>query len=241
MRYFSALMLTLAAIAPRKNRYRKKARYSYGHQRRRISANLSRCRCAKMCRLCRIPATRISTAAMMSRTNGRRISSGRDWLNTTPNDTLANKCVTRLSTGFPKCPIVLVYCCCGRPKIGGLDYLYAISGAKIGLSINGDNNVRLYHSNRLDAISFRRRVLSSQKKFPDTDLLFKDSCTCGISKLPKNFLNWRIGILKHEDERKKIADAGMKWTHEQFNGVKIAGYILDLIENGSYKAPWTTG
>ena len=40
--------------------------------------------------------------------------------------------------------------------------------------------------------------------------------------------------------RKKIADAGMKWTHEQFNGVKIAGYILDLVEKGAYKAPWNS-
>ena len=44
--------------------------------------------------------------------------------------------------------------------------------------------------------------------------------------------------LEHEDERKKIADAGMKWTHEQYNSVKIAGYILDLIEKGTYNAPW---
>jgi hypothetical protein len=30
----------------------------------------------------------------------------------------------------------------------------------------------------------------------------------------------------------------MKWTHEQFNSVKIAGYILDLIEKGKYSAVW---
>jgi hypothetical protein len=31
----------------------------------------------------------------------------------------------------------------------------------------------------------------------------------------------------------------MNWVHEQFNGVKIAGYILDVIEKGTYNAPWT--
>ena len=30
----------------------------------------------------------------------------------------------------------------------------------------------------------------------------------------------------------------MKWTHEQFNSTKIAGYILDLIEKGNSSAEW---
>jgi hypothetical protein len=33
----------------------------------------------------------------------------------------------------------------------------------------------------------------------------------------------------------------MQWVHEQFNCVKIAGYILDLAEKGSYSACWTAG
>jgi hypothetical protein len=35
------------------------------------------------------------------------------------------------------------------------------------------------------------------------------------------------------------AQAGMKHAHKEFNCEKIAGYMLDCVEKGSYKAPWT--
>ena len=53
-----------------------------------------------------------------------------------------------------------------------------------------------------------------------------------------SFLGWQTGI-SITKTKEKIADEGMKWAHEQFNCVKIAGYFLDLIEKGSYDAPWT--
>jgi spore maturation protein CgeB len=153
-----------------------------------------------------------------------------------PGEQLRYEIVNQIS----KMPNCVVYGCCDKPKIGGMDYLYAISGAKIGLSINGDNNVRLYHSNRLTHyLSCGTFVLA--KKVPDSDLLFKDKQHLRYFETAEEFFELAAWFLKHEDERKKIADAGMKWTHEQFNGVKIAGYILDLIENGAYKAPWVTG
>ncbi len=44
-----------------------------------------------------------------------------------------------------------------------------------------------------------------------------------------------------EHERRKIADAGMNWIHQEYNCVNIAGYILELVEKGRYSAPWTDG
>jgi hypothetical protein len=130
-----------------------------------------------------------------------------------------------------------VYGCCGKPNIGGIDYLYAISGAKIGLSINGDNNIRLYHSDRLTHyLSCGTFVLA--KRVPDTDLLFKDGLHLRYFDTADEFIELAKWYLEHETERKKIADAGMSWTHEQYNCVKIAGFILDLVEKGKYLAPW---
>lgn len=40
------------------------------------------------------------------------------------------------------------------------------------------------------------------------------------------------------ENKKKIADASMNWAHKQFNSSKIAEYILELIETGTYSAPW---
>jgi spore maturation protein CgeB len=53
-----------------------------------------------------------------------------------------------------------------------------------------------------------------------------------------DLVNW---YLNHEDERIKIADAGMNYAHAEFNCEKIAKYTMDIIEKGSYIAPWTDG
>ena len=153
-----------------------------------------------------------------------------------PGESMRYEMVSKIAR-MPNC---CVYGCCGRPQIGGLDFLYAISGAKIGLSINADNNIRLYHSDRItNYLSCGTFVLA--KRVPDTDLLFKDKQHLRYFDTAEEFFELADWYLKHEDERKKIADAGMKWTHEQFNCVKISGYILDLIEKGTYKAPWFPG
>jgi len=44
--------------------------------------------------------------------------------------------------------------------------------------------------------------------------------------------------LEHEDERKRIANEGMNYAHQQYNCVKMTGYILSLIEKGTYDTPW---
>lgn len=151
-----------------------------------------------------------------------------------PGEDLRYELVSRLAW-MTNCA---VYGCCGRPNIGGMDYLYAISGARIGLSINGDNNVRLYHSDRLTHyLSCGTFVLA--KRVPDSDLLFKDGLHLRYFDTADEFFELAKWYIEHEAERKKIADAGMKWTHEQYNPVKMAGYILDLIEKGAYSASWT--
>lgn len=66
-----------------------------------------------------------------------------------------------------------LYGCLGRPKVEGMNYLYAISGARIGLSINAANNVKFAHSSRLiHYLACGTFVLA--KRVPDSDLLFKD-------------------------------------------------------------------
>jgi glycosyltransferase involved in cell wall biosynthesis len=150
-----------------------------------------------------------------------------------PGERMRYEIISRMA----KMPNCVVYGCCGKSGIGGIDYLFAISGAKIGLSINADNNIRLYHSDRLTHyLACGTCVLA--KKVPDSDLLFKDKLHLRYFETAEEFFELADWFLKHEDERKRIADAGMKWMHEQFNCVKITGYILDLIEKGDYNAPW---
>ena len=130
-----------------------------------------------------------------------------------------------------------IYACMGQPKIGGMDVLYAMSGVRIGLSASASEPVRLYDSDRLiRLLSCGTFVLA--RRFPDSDLLFKDGIHIKYFDSVEEFFDLADWYLSHETERKKIADAGMKRAHEQFNSTKIAGYFLELIEKGSYSAPW---
>ena len=130
-----------------------------------------------------------------------------------------------------------VYGCFGKPQIGGTDYLYSISGARIGVSINAVNSIRLYHSDRFTHYQACGTFVLA-KRVPDTDLLCEDGLHLKYFDTAEEFFDLANWYLSHEDERKKIADAGMQHVHEQFNSVKIAGYILELVEKGSCSAPW---
>lgn len=130
-----------------------------------------------------------------------------------------------------------LYGCFGRPKVGGINYLYAISGAHIGVNVNAVNSVRLYHSDRLTHyLACGTFVLA--KRVPDTDLLFKDGLHLKYFDTIDEFFDLAGWYLNHEQERKKIADAGMERAHSEFNCEKIAQYMLDLVETSTYKAPW---
>lgn len=130
-----------------------------------------------------------------------------------------------------------IYGCIGYPKIGGQNYLYAISGAKIGVNVNAVNTIKLYHSDRLTHyLACGTFVLA--KRVPDTDLLFKDGIHIKYFDSAEEFFELADWYLSHEPERKKIADAGMQHIHAEFNSTKIAGYILELIEKGNYRSPW---
>ena len=134
-------------------------------------------------------------------------------------------------------PNVRLYGCFRRPLVEGMDLFYAISGAKIGLSINIANDVHLYHSDRLtNYLSCGTFVLA--KRIPDSDLLFEDRVHLKYFDTVDEFFELADWYLKHEQEREKIARAGMERAHSEFNCERIAQLMLDLIEKGTYQAPW---
>ncbi|MCE5340397.1 MAG: glycosyltransferase [Planctomycetaceae bacterium] len=152
-----------------------------------------------------------------------------------PTDPTRHQLVSKLAE-MKNCTF---YGCLGRPKIDGFNYFYAISGAKIALSVNAVNDVRMCHSDRpTHYLACGTFVLA--KRVPDSDLLFKDGVHIKYFDTTDEFFELADWYLKHEDQRLKIADAGMARVHSEFNGTKIAQYMLDTIEKGSYKSPWTT-
>jgi hypothetical protein len=134
-------------------------------------------------------------------------------------------------------PNVKIYGCMGQPKVEGLNYLYAISSAKIGIAINAINSISLYHSDRFTQYTAGGTMVLA-KRVPDTECLMADKIHVRYFDTPGECLELVEWYLAHEDERKKIADSGMEHCHTCFNSVKIAQYIMDLADTGQYKAPW---
>ncbi len=153
-----------------------------------------------------------------------------------PTDPTRHQLVSKLA-GMKNCTF---YGCLGRPKIGGINYQYAISGAKMAVNVNVASDVSLYHSDRLTHY-LACGTLALAKRVPDSDLMFKDGVHIKYFDTADEFFELADWYLKHESERQKIADAGMARVHSEFNGTKIAQYMLETIEKGSYKAPWTCG
>jgi len=133
-----------------------------------------------------------------------------------------------------------VYGCCGRPKIGGRDFLYAVSGARIGVSVNAYGPVKLAHSDRLTRFLAGGAFVLA-RRFPGCDRLYQDGQHLRYFDSIDEFFELAKWYLAHEDERQRIADAGMKWVHKQFSGTRVAQCVLDLVEKGRYAAPWTEG
>jgi spore maturation protein CgeB len=136
-------------------------------------------------------------------------------------------------------PHVKLYGCFGYPKTDGIETFYAISGAKIALSINRVNNVRLYHSDRL-VNCIACGTLTLAKRVPDSDLLFKEGVHLRYFDTLEEFFDLANWYLRNGEERKKIAKAGMERAHTEFNCVKMAQHVLDLVEKGHCDAPWAT-
>jgi len=130
-----------------------------------------------------------------------------------------------------------VWGCLGRPSIAGRDYVNAICGAKIALSINAFNDIRLYHSDRLtNYLSHGAFVLA--KYVPGSEVLFEDhKHLCYFRTLDECAeLIDRFGA--DEAGRKAIAAAGMARVHEAFSCQTLAAHVVELATTGRCDAPW---
>jgi len=125
----------------------------------------------------------------------------------------------------------------GNPAIKGNDYIDAICGTDIAISINAFNDVRLYHSDRL--IHYLAcGAFTLAKQVPDGELLFENNkhlCYFGSQEQCLELIN-RFQV--ETSQRQRIAQAGMKRAHEMFNCTRLAGNILQMVTQGSCDEPW---
>ncbi|MBC8394395.1 MAG: glycosyltransferase family 1 protein [Deltaproteobacteria bacterium] len=163
------------------------------------------------------------------------------WTGTTSHSAGNNDCSREdIITAIEPLPNTRIYGCLGRPQIGGKDYLKAISGARLGIHVNAANDVSMYHSDRLTHyLACGTCVLS--KHVPDSEKLFRDKEHLAYFETVDELKELIDYYLANENERARLANQGMTWLHQEYNCKRIAQYILDLIENGYYVAPWNLG
>lgn len=132
---------------------------------------------------------------------------------------------------------MIVWGCLGQPRILGKDYLDAICGAEMALSININNDVRFYHSDRLmHLLGCGTFVLA--RNVPDSNLLFEDQRHLCYFETKQECLELIERYEKDESQRKKIAQEGMKHAHETFGCERLTHYIIDLAEKGQSNELW---
>lgn len=124
-----------------------------------------------------------------------------------------------------------------RPAVRGVDYLNAICGAKIAISINAYNHIRFYHSDRLiHYLACGAFVLA--KQVPDSDLLFeggKHLCYFDTQEQCEALID---RYLLDKSERVKIAHQGMQHAHESFHYATLAKQVIELATTGTYHDCW---
>ncbi|UCE99341.1 MAG: glycosyltransferase family 1 protein, partial [Planctomycetota bacterium] len=94
-----------------------------------------------------------------------------------------------------------------------------------------------YHSDRFINIP-ACGTFTLAKRVPGYELLFEDGVHMRYFDTIDEFFEVGEWYLKHEAEREKIAKAGMERAHSEFDCKRIAKYMLDLIERGTYDARW---
>ncbi|KPK77185.1 MAG: hypothetical protein AMJ79_04145 [Phycisphaerae bacterium SM23_30] len=130
-----------------------------------------------------------------------------------------------------------VWGCMGQKTLQGIDYLNAICGAEMALSINVFNDVRFYHSDRLTHyLGCGAFVLA--KRVPDSDLLFEDHKHLCYFDTKDQCAELIERFQQDAGQRRKIAAAGRERVHKAFGCEKLARYIVDLATQGEYQDSW---
>ncbi|MEQ8357662.1 MAG: glycosyltransferase [Kiloniellaceae bacterium] len=128
----------------------------------------------------------------------------------------------------------------GSPPVRGADYLNAMTGARMGLSISRPDDVHLYASDRMSQLlgngllTFLSRASGFEEIFDDNELAFYGDV---------DELTDKAGFfLRNDQARRQVAEAGWRAAHSKFASDLIAQYILErsFAESLSETYPWPT-
>jgi hypothetical protein len=128
----------------------------------------------------------------------------------------------------------------GNPALRGAAYLDAMADARMGLSISRPDNLYLYASDRMSQLlgngllTFQSRATGFQDLFGEDQIAFYEDADELVEKL--DFFS------RHDEARRKAAEAGWRAAHSMFASHRVAKYILErsFDQPLSESYPWPT-
>jgi hypothetical protein len=128
----------------------------------------------------------------------------------------------------------------GRPPVRGCAYLDALANARMALSISRPDTVYLYASDRMSQLlgngllTFQSRATGFQDLFGEDQIAFYEDADELVEKL--DFFS------RHDEARRKAAEAGWRAAHSMFASHRVAKYILErsFDQPLSESYPWPT-
>lgn len=121
----------------------------------------------------------------------------------------------------------------GQPALNGYAYIRALGQSAMGFNLSRLNDVYLYSSDRMaHAFSNGQLVLLDTRNgfqdiFTRNEAVFYESRDEFFDKLSY--------YKKHRHERMKIAAAGHRKIHTEFDNAVVAGYMADVLFDENYK------
>ena len=133
--------------------------------------------------------------------------------------------------------LLTVHGCFGRGAIYGREYLEALCGADIALSINACNDVELYHSDRL-VQCVASGTFTLAKYVPGSERLFRDGEHLRYFRTAAQCRSLIEEFLADEASRRRIAQAGREHALREFRCERLADCVVKLAQGERFEAQW---
>lgn len=119
----------------------------------------------------------------------------------------------------------------GSDVVLGMDYWKMMLSAKAGLNLSQRNDVTLYTSERIAQLA-GNGVPVITPKVPELNLIFPENTVCYVDSAEEAASAY-LELVKNEDQRRAIGKRGRECAHLKSNAIRLAQYMLDLIEGNS--------
>ncbi len=126
----------------------------------------------------------------------------------------------------------------GRPPLFGVEYFRRLAEARMALNVNSDRAetagtrappeaLHLYNSDRISQL-MGNGLLTLSFRVNQLEELFEENREMAFADTPEEMLDAVLRFKRDDGERREIAEAGWRKSHEQLNERLVARYIEEV-------------